>query len=150
MIYVSGPTTESLGDKSLHARIYIEIKKAVDGRHEIIFPLRSDKMASLRAADFFKETARLIGSSDGVLTVLVPKDQSTPVEAATAALNDKPQCVFATFGNWPPRLIEGLPHVMNVVKIEEEKLEFQVKEAVEQLLEIIASDKPTPTPLSRT
>jgi hypothetical protein len=142
-IYVSGPVVDSLDDKKLPliSSIYRLIERKVPRSYELDLPVRTAELSKLSANEFYETIQKQISLADGVFTVLAPYDQSTPVEAATAAINNKPQCILALTD--VPRLIAGLPNIIEISPVDKDKLEDQVGYLVDRLLgELGQKDKP--------
>ena len=132
-IYVSGPTVKSTRDTSLPARIYRIIEKRLLDAHDVDLPVQTDSLSKLSPSEFYSHIQKKIELADGIFTLLLPDDQSTPIESATAAQHGKPQCIMAQ--SFVPRLIAGLPDVIEIVPFtEDKKLEEQVLYLIDRLL----------------
>ena len=130
-VYVSGPPVDQLSNKSLPETVYEIIQKASKDLFEVDLPIRTESLSKLPPSEFFAAISRRIDSADGVITLLIPDDQSTPVEAATAAQSGKIQSIVMTFDG--PRLVVGLPNVVDVVKLDKTDLAAQINSVVSQL-----------------
>ncbi len=137
MIYVSGPVVEKLDKTSLHARIYKSIEQIVSNKHKVELPIRASALTKLSPPEFYNAIASKIIAADGVITLWVPNDQSTVVETTTAALSDKHQCVLFLSKTSPPRIMRGLPKVLEVTEIGPTNLDDEVRRVVERLLKSI-------------
>lgn len=112
--YVSGPVVEYINEQELIGRAYWIIEQILKkSGHSVALPLRSRDIDTLAPRDFFNAVQGMIGESNGVITVLVDKDQSGPVEATVASTKGVPQCVI-DLGGGIVRLIIGLPYVSDV------------------------------------
>lgn len=131
-IYVSGPPVDSIefGDE-LHMSLYRLIKDVTDGKHVVIFPIRTPELIKLKPKEFYKEMARRIDDVEAVISVSVVGDQSTMIEATIASEKKKPQSVIQIGA--APRLLRGLPNIVEVVRISFEDSRKQVESVVENL-----------------
>jgi hypothetical protein len=129
-LYVSGPVVDVLDSKRRLDRIYMTIEKYFDG-HVVELPLRSRDLDTLPPGQFYKAVYDLIKSSDGVVTVLTTRDQSGPVEATIASVVDKPQCIMEMAGT-APRLLRGLPNVVDITLLKGGPVEPQVHNALDR------------------
>jgi hypothetical protein len=80
---------------------------------------RWDRELDALKPDSFNDAIRgRIRSADAVITFLFADDQSAAVEAAMAALAEKPQLIVARDKRSVPRIIAGLPSLVGIVKFE--------------------------------
>lgn len=142
-IYVSGPTVSSVHEeKSFPALIYRIIEARLSKQHEVDLPIRTEGLSKLSPLEFYNRVQKQIERADGIFTLLISGDQSTPIEAATAANQHKPQCVLAV--SKVPRLIAGLPYVVEISPIEPEKdLEGQIDYLLDRLFDRLLPPKLT-------
>jgi hypothetical protein len=141
-IYVSGPPVDSIdGSKEQYAYIYSLIREIANGEHEVIFPIRTTQLAKLDPRAFFEEISRRIGGAEAVISVIVAGDQSTPVEATVASTKGKPQSVIQI--DHAPRLVQGLPKIVDIIKISSD----DPKEQVRSIIENLTRSSPTPAKL---
>ena len=139
-IYVAGPVLtadalrqpthpeEVLSLEELYSRLRAEVERL---GWDIWLPLREEELDRLSPRAFTHEILGRLSSADAVITVLREADQSTPVEAAFAAYSQKPQLVLAPAAITVPRIIQGLPEVINVTQFEEIE---KVREGLSQLM----------------
>jgi len=130
--YVSGPVVDELNNKDALGRIYILIEKILHG-HKVDLPLRSRDLDKLSPEKFYSSVFDMIARSDGVISVLTEGDQSGPVESTVASFKHKPQCIMEMSAT-APRLLRGLPFVVDVTNLESKELEPQVRACLERFL----------------
>ncbi|MBI4532102.1 MAG: hypothetical protein HY709_11355 [Candidatus Latescibacteria bacterium] len=116
-IYVAGPVIRpGLANRRFRS-VFHDVVTAADATGEkVVLPELDRSLDRLKPPDFVKLISDRIASADGVLTVLTEGDQSAPVEATLAAICQKPQLVLAKNTKRVPRMIRGLPFVVDVVK----------------------------------
>jgi len=145
-IYVSGPPINKLEEgEGLHAIIYKVIREITLGKHPISLPIRTPELAKLDPNEFFDAMSKRLQIADGVISVFVQGDQSTPVESTVAALSGKPQSVLE-IGS-APRLIRGLPNIVEIVKVSPHNVQAQVRSVIDNLIKLIEPE-PDPEPMS--
>jgi len=111
-IYVSGPVLTKRGQGRL-SRFYPQIEQYLSERNiQSNLPYRDSYANNLVPKEFFGYTRERIGQAHGIITVIAPGDQSTPVEAAIADSLGIPQYLIFTSNRRPPRLMQGLPSVV--------------------------------------
>jgi hypothetical protein len=143
-IYISGPPVDKIGEgDELHAIIYKIIRETTAGKHAISLPIRTIELQKLDPKGFFDAISNKIKIADGVISVVVHGDQSTPVESTLAALNGKPQSVLEI--GPAPRLLRGLPNIVEIVKVNPKDVQSQVQSVVQNLIKLI---EPDPEPLA--
>jgi hypothetical protein len=143
-IYVSGPPVDKIErGKDLHIVIYRTIKKLTKGKHDVVLPIKTPELSKLSEQDFYNEMSRRISEAEGVISVFVEGDQSTPVETTIASAKDKPQSILE-IGS-APRLVRGLPGVLEVVAVSPDEVQDQVNSILEHLIGLI---EPEPQPIA--
>lgn len=135
--YVSGPVVKELSDKDRMASLYLLIQGLMQ-KHKVTFPVRSAEMDNLAPTDFYRRVAKMISESDGVISIITDRDQSGPVESTIASREHKPQCIMEISSS-APRLLRGLPNVIDVRKIEGLDGLAQVRSCLEMLLKSLGS-----------
>jgi nucleoside 2-deoxyribosyltransferase len=131
--YVSGPVVEELKKENLLDAIYLVVESKLSG-HQVDLPLRSRDIDKLAPKNFYNAVFNMIKAADGVVAVLAADDKSTPVETTIASMLSKPVCIMEVSSS-APRLMQGLPGVVDVTKIVESKeLEPQVGQAIDRML----------------
>jgi hypothetical protein len=137
-IYVGGRSVSSLDVDGKHARVYREIKKELISRSlYFIFPTRREEFKLVRPNDFYDVIDRTIQAADGIIVILAPDDDSSPIEAALAARRQKPIALMSL--GEAERLPAGLPGVVEYIMIDPERLDQQAKRVVDKLLAEIRS-----------
>jgi hypothetical protein len=145
-IYVSGPPVDKIEyGKELHVVIYRTIKKLTEGKHDVMLPIKTNKLSKLSDQAFYREMSRRINEADGLISVFVEGDRSTPVEATIASAKDKPQSILEVGS--APRLIRGLPGIVEVMAVSPDKVQDQVNSVLENLIRLIEPE-PEPQPIA--
>jgi hypothetical protein len=131
-VYVAGPVWDPAGYKSAPA-IYADLDREAALRGwSVSLPERERELDELQGSDFTKAITDRIDDAQCVVTVLSPDDQSAPVEATIASYIGKEQGVVVVEGARAPRVLAGLPGVVQVVDAEDEEA---VSRLVERLVE---------------
>jgi len=117
-VYVAGPVIRGL----LHhlppsvAKIYRLIFQAAQQRQaHANLPEATLEMELASPAQFFERTVEAIRSSDAAITIFTGSDVSAGCEATIAALSGKKQLFIVEENDNVPRLLRGLPGVVEVV-----------------------------------
>jgi hypothetical protein len=130
IFYVSGPVVEELAGSI--GSIYAVIQRHLP-QHAVDLPLRSRDIDALSPENFFIAVSNMIRKSDAVITVLTDNDQSCPVESTIASLMHKPQCIMHV-PKAAPRLLRGLPGVVDVRNIGSGDLTAKITGSIDRLL----------------
>jgi nucleoside 2-deoxyribosyltransferase len=139
-IYVAGRSVSSLDADEQHARVYQEMKnQLIYQKLSFLLPIQREEFRALNALDFHDVIDRTIQAADGIIVILAPDDDSSPIEAALAARHQKPIALMSLGEKPPGRLSAGLPGVVQAIMIDPGKLDYQAASVVDTLVAEIRS-----------
>ena len=115
-VYVAGPVVRGPADddewtESVFEQLQAEARKL---GVRLVFPLPEPELEKAEPRAFFQEVSARIGGADAVISVFVPDDRATVVEASVAAMYGKPQLIIARFPDDVPRMLRGMPAEVEV------------------------------------
>lgn len=116
-MYVAGPVFE--WGSGRHKIFEAVTEEAARLGSKVVLPVRDEYVDQLEPTRFTEHIVSEIEEADGVVTILAAGDQSVPVESAIAAMKGKRQIIVAEDGHKAPRILAGLPGVVDVVRFDD-------------------------------
>ena len=124
-VFVAGPVLDPATEAA--PEIYYALDEEAHRRGwSMSLPVREYEIDGLHPREFTEAITDRIGDAQCVVTVLSPHDQSAPVEATIASYLGKEQGVVVVDGARTPRILAGLPGVVEVVGAEDHEAVFSL------------------------